>query len=132
SFGSAAVWAGAGVGLPGIGVAAGALGSLVACAIFIVAWPSAQTQMSADAVSIITAQRIVRIFFLLTETSNQPILTSGCQRKQQSFSFQLRRWARFTAPCRIHDAWSSRHVRPCCRCNPPTPPAAPWRPPARA
>jgi hypothetical protein len=62
SFGSTAVWAGAGVGLPGIGVAAGALGSLVACAIFIVSWPSAQTQMSADAISIITAQRIVRIF----------------------------------------------------------------------
>src|SRR5262245_45604565 len=51
-------------------------------------------------------------FFLLTETSNQPILTSGFQRKQQSFSFQLRRWARLTAPCRIHDAWSRGHVRP--------------------
>src|SRR5260370_41172909 len=62
SFGSTAVWAGAGVGLPGIGVAAGALGSPVACAIFIVSWPSAQTQMSADAISIITAQRIFRIF----------------------------------------------------------------------
>src|SRR5215831_19437215 len=62
SFGSAAVWAGAGVGLPGIGVAAGAFGSLVACAIFIVAWPSAQTQMSADAISIITAQFIFHSF----------------------------------------------------------------------
>src|SRR5258708_39766728 len=62
SFGSTAVWAGAGVGLPGIGVAAGALGSVVACALFIFSWPSAQTQMSADAISIITAQRTVRIF----------------------------------------------------------------------